>query len=155
MSSVKLLGLDSLLVGLQRTEDRTHARLRRAVERGAKRIGDRAREYAPVDQHDLENAIRDDVRVRDARNRLVMVVGVDYSRLGPGYSVSGFDYAVEMHENYPYPIGGIPDLPHLQGSYQKQASGKRVGGQFLARALDEEMEGIQAEMRQILAEIGR
>ncbi len=158
--TVRIEGVGKTLYALRRVEDRTNRRSRAAVRKYARRIAETAREYAPQDEGDLESAIRHDQEARGSRGRLVMHVGIDHDLLGPGYTTGGFDYAYEMHENYPYPVGGIPNplesgKPWLENSYRKQQQGKEVGGKFLERALDRHEDALRRELAAIFREADR
>lgn len=100
----------------------------------AQEIANLAREYAPVDEGDLERAIQvSDNEARDDRNRKTVSVGVDPTAPGSGGVARALDYAVKLHElQVPFGVGSIGLGP---GSQQKDAGRGVVGGKFMERAV--------------------
>jgi len=123
---------DGLLVKrLQRTGETTSREALNAVRHGADNIAKLAVRMAPVDEGNLEKAIRvEDESERDASNRKVIRVGVDESMPIPGRpGKSVGDYATRIHEGS-YKLG--------KKSREKQSSDPSVavGRKYLQRAAE-------------------
>lgn len=129
MAGLRISGVQATLAKLERIGKRTNKAALRIVRAGAKDIADRASDYAPVDQGDLENSIvvEEDRRGND---RIVFYVGVDPSKLGEGYWRYGFRYDIEMHE-------GVYNPGPLSQAKNARVGGSGVGPKYLERALDE------------------
>lgn len=131
---LRVTGLAETLLELARTEKRTNRAALNALRNGAHDIAERASDYAPVDEGFLERSIVVEEQ-RGGGRRIEFLVGVDHSRLGPGYSQYGFDYALEMHEGS-YDLG--------KRSQAKAASlGVSVGPKYLERAMHDFEEEIR------------
>lgn len=118
----------------------------RTMRRAAIRIRDLAREYAPVKTGTLEKAI-DFTTVQDSNRRNVFIVYIDLDMVNPGpagHSVGDYVWIMEQqlrpygNRGKPYHLGGRPkNGGAATGSVAKAASGKKVGGHFLTRAIKE------------------
>ena len=145
---LSISGINSTLVKLQRTEKRTHKRLLRHMRNSAKDIRDLAREYAPVDEGNLEEAIEvmESFEGFLGRYRAVTYVGVNPDKLGEGYQKYGFRYDIRTHEGS-YNLG-----PRSQA---KAASGKKVGPKYLTRAWQKLEPEITVKAQAIVDETSR
>lgn len=141
--------VEETIIRLRRMEEKTHKRILRRLRRAAIDIRDLARDNAPVDLGNLENAI-EDIASREG-NREVRYVGVNPDKLGDGYQVNGFRYDIAMH------IGIVNGEPYELGprSRAKQNTGKDVGPFYLERAAKSLTPGIQADINRILSEVTR
>lgn len=142
---IEVIGVNEVVNRLRRIEDRTTQRQLRRLKKGAKDITQTAKNYAPVDQGNLEEAITA-VATREGtfKNRIEFLIGVDKSKLGPGKNPGGFDYDVEMHEGH-YKLG--------ERSKEKQERlGVIVGAKYLERALQDHEPGIIEDMERIVEE---
>lgn len=134
---VKITGRD-LDVLLKNELKRSGEGAREALKRGAEKIAHRAREYAPVDEHNLEKSIdvMDPEKDKSRGGRHIFVVGIHEDTpvaSRPGVTVG--DYSMIMHEGS-YNLG--------EKSREKaETTGKKVGPKFLERAwfeLEDEIE---------------
>lgn len=108
------------------------------LREGAKKIADRAREYAPVDEGNLEAAIHAG-EDRGGINRRVRTY-VEVADQVNGVRVE--DYALEMHESV-YNLG--------PKSAEKAAqTGKAVGRKYLERAADDFEDEIAEEFERLI-----
>lgn len=138
--------LDDFLTEFEQSTAQTRREAKKVLYQGAKDVAHSAKRMAPVDTHDLEQAIRVE-QVRLNQDYILMEVGVD--------DPSVDDYALLMHENL-LPFGaGVPSAPGQRpptlgpGSEAKDAtndSEHRVGGKFLERSLDLHEERIVEEV---------
>lgn len=145
---LEILGVKSTLVKLRRTERTTTKQLLRHMRESARDIRDLARDYAPVDEGNLEEAI-EVVESKEGffgHNRNIELVGVNPAKLGEGYTKYKERYDVLMHE-------GVYDLgPRSQ---KKAATGKDVGPKYLTRAWRDLEPDITAKAKRIAAETVR
>jgi hypothetical protein len=107
-----------------------------AIKKGAKEVRDLARDYAPVDGGDLENAIVD----QPIASENTVHVGIDPRATDElGRPVAG--YGQTMHEFKAVGGGSLPRGLGLYGlgkrSQAKDAGRNIVGGKFLERAFNE------------------
>ncbi len=146
---LEILGVKDTLMKLRRTEKTTHKRLLRHMRNSANDIRDLAREFAPVDEGNLEEAIEvgEGKEGFFGRDRNVEFVGVNPAKLGEGYTKYKYRYDIRMHEGS-YQLG--------DASNKKAASnGKDVGPKYLTRAWQELEPEIVAGAKQIAAETAR
>jgi hypothetical protein len=126
-----------LEVRLRQIGDRAEKGMATIMHRHAVRIRDLAREYAPVKTGLLENSIDYSV-VKDGRRKgFVVFIDLDaVKQTGKnGRVVELGEYAFIMEERLrPFGRGG-PALNLGPGSRYKAASGRKVGGRFLSRAI--------------------
>lgn len=105
------------------------------------KIRDRAREYAPVDEHDLEKAIIKSTNLNGPNRRSTVSIYVDISRSAGVQTVGS--YAVLMHERLAIGLEREEALAqgYLYGigpkSKLKDAGRGIVGGKFLTRAIND------------------
>lgn len=115
----------------------------RAMRRAAVRIRDLARENAPYKTGDLEKAIEYGV-IKGSTNRNVYVVYIDMDMIRSRGDGSVGDYAWIMEEEL-HPYGRQKGKRYFTlgpGSAAKAATGKKVGGRFLSRAVREGTKGV-------------
>jgi hypothetical protein len=152
--AVEIIGLENLTVALEQVGVKAVAGAIVAMRKEAETVAEYAREYAPLDEGNLEKAIK----VRETgggRNELGqfarkgMEVYVDQSMPvpeRPGKTVG--DYAYEVHEHME-PTGG----PKKRGPLSEQKDGGRnvVGGGYMTRAAKDAerhvMEAVAAAVR--------
>jgi len=134
------------VVKLRRTEQRTSKKLLRHMRNSAIKIRDLAREFAPVDEGNLEEAIvvAESKEGFMGRARAVETVGVDPSKLGEGYAKYGERYDVLMHE-------GVYNLGDASKA-KANSNGKKVGAKYLSRAWQELEPQITAKAKAIVAD---
>jgi hypothetical protein len=141
---------------LLRLDTTVKKRVVKVLVKRAEMIRDTARKMAPVDEGNLEEAIklRGDAigRTRDEFGRFQRTevdVYVDMDQPvpdRPGKTVG--DYAYEMHEHLT-PMGPLQLGPGSQAKQDGQS--EQVGGGFLERAADEVVgAGMEAELMDIL-----
>ena len=149
---VSIEGIDELTVLIRQAGDRAAHGVVDQMRKEAKKMRDLARKMAPVDEHNLEKAIkmREVGGNRDRRGRFTrksFEVYVDEFAEGTRAESVG-EYAYLMHE-YLTPFG-----PYKLGpkSRQKQAGqSEMVGGAFLERAADE----VSEDMMNRLIDVAR
>jgi hypothetical protein len=117
------------------------------MDRGADKIVKEAQLNAPVDKHNLEDAIHKEKSYEDrGRMRVEIVVGGE---------VRGVDvdrYAMMVHENYEGMLRAVRKDGSQggpgPGTLAKRAAnpGRYVGEKFLERAVDDQMPKIIAQM---------
>lgn len=132
---LKISGSHALKRKLENYKKRSNEKAREALKNGGRMIRDVAREMAPVDEHNLEKAIKSQVvRNSGINGRNTVDVFVDEDMPGShGHGVSVGDYALIMHEGR-----GIRWHELGDNSKEKDASSMyRVGEKFLERAADE------------------
>lgn len=126
---VSVTGVDKLLLRLRQTGERAVKGVSDEIRRGAYDIRDLAREYAPVREGNLEDALSIDVNTEDFNGRLQAFIYVDINheaRRSKTGTVGG--YVMRMHEGY-YNLG--------PKSRAKDAGRGVVGRKFLERAAAE------------------
>lgn len=110
------------------------------------KIRDLAREYAPVDTGLLENSIDYEVKRVNRRNAFIVFINLDAMHQG-GKKQLG-DYAFIMEEEL-HPHGrqrGERRFTLGPGSKAKRATGKKVGGHFLSRAVKDGTKGLMEDL---------
>lgn len=122
------------------------------------KIRDRAREYAPVDDYNLEKAIIKETRYDGINRRSTVSIYVDLTKSGKRQTVGG--YAEAMHERLA--IGLRREEALMQGyafglgdrSWKKDAGRGIVGGKFLTRAIsDYKQEVLAAAKNRIRSDV--
>lgn len=141
MIKMTCTGATEAMVNLRNVSARVQANARKVMHRAADKIVKKAGEFAPVDKHNLEEAIEKRVGYDSARNgRLAIDIGLKDMVNGVDVSV----YGVQMHEGE-YNLG--------PGSIEKQMStGKRVGPGFITRAFDEVAKTLPPEIKNAVDE---
>lgn len=133
---VKITGVLSTVQRLESLTEDYGDRARRALEKGAKDVQELAQRQAPVDEGNLEAAIKLDHDYQGVNRRKRFFVYIDDGMPvpgSPGKTVG--DYSILMHENLaPYGTFGLGPR-----SQEKQAANPdvTVGGKFLERAGEE------------------
>jgi len=132
--------------------------VRRAIDKmrsEAQKLAEKARDYAPVDEGNLENAIKVD-DAGGGRNELgqfsrkSVAVYIDMNMPAARDGKTVGDYAYDMHEHLE-PVG-----PKKRGPLSEEKDGGRnvVGGGFLTRAMNDSerdiLIGIAAEIKDVL-----
>lgn len=132
---------------LERTTRRTSKRGREAFRDGAQKILELSRSNAPRKDGNLEKAIRKTEELGSIfTNRISILIGIDESKLGPGYQKHGFDYGDHLHET---------EWEPGKGSKEKIAAGHDVGPGFMKRALEELEDEIADRIQKIADEEAR
>jgi HK97 gp10 family phage protein len=140
--SVKMFGFKELTAELNNIEKRSSRGVRSALLHGSEKIRDLAKQYAPVDEGNLEESIKV-AQEKDITNsgRSKYYVFVDENQPAEGGKTVGF-YATRMHEG-DYRLG--------KGSQRKaDSSGLLVGRKFLERAMEDLEEEIKKDVEQNL-----
>jgi hypothetical protein len=136
-----------LEVNLQQIGERAVKGMSERMRRTAMKIRDLAREYAPVKTGQLEKSIDYETLKVNGRNSYVVFIDLDMVRQS-GEGVVG-DYAFVMEEEL-HPYGRAKSGKRYYrlgpGSAAKAASGKKVGGRFLSRAVKEGVKGLLGDM---------
>jgi HK97 gp10 family phage protein len=137
---MKVYGCEELAGLMKELAGRVPKQGRKILERGAEKIVKEAQLNAPVDKHNLEDAIHME-KGYEGRGRLKVDIVV-------GGEVRGVDvdrYAMLIHENYE---GMNPG----KGTIKKREAnpGRYVGGKFLERAVDDMMPKIQKQMAEAI-----
>ena len=127
-----------LEMSIQNIAERASKSASAELRKTAIKIRDLARDYAPVKTGLLEKNIEYGV-VKDERRRNMFVVYIDIDAVRHNGKGSLGDYAWIMEEEL-HPYGrrkGRLNFNLGPGSVIKAASGKKVGGRFLSRAIKE------------------
>lgn len=142
--AIRVTGVEDLLATLQQTGQRAERGVSGEIRQGAEDIKDLAIMQAPVDEGNLENAIKVQVDRSGIRGRIQAYVFVDGDEdAGDGKKVE--DYATLMHEGV-YQLG--------EKSQQKNAAvGGGVGRKFLERAVDELAPDIMNRVRNAMKRV--
>lgn len=138
--SVKMFGFKELTAELNNIEKRSSRGVREALEKGAEKIQDLARKYAPVDEGNLEESVKiaKEVDILNSR-RSKFYVYIDENQPAKDGKTVGF-YALRMHEG-DYRLG--------KGSQAKAvSSGLLVGRKFLERAMEDMEEEISKDVEE-------
>lgn len=145
--------IDGLMAVLERAGNDAANGAEAELKRGALEIQKLAIAYAPVDEHNLENAIKVDLDERDSKGRFKKerhyYVYVDENAPGTGGKPVG-EYATIMHEEL---------TPYGSGFYQlgegSRNKGGAVGGKFLERAFAEKTKHIIQQCRYAISRVFR
>lgn len=130
-----------LFVGLKQLGEMTVKGVSQVMQNYGDKIRDRAREYAPVDEGDLENAIIKETRLNGPNRRSTVSIYVDVSRSAGVHTVGS--YALLMHESLAIGLDREEALArgYLYGlgpkSKMKDAGRGIVGGKYLTRAVND------------------
>lgn len=133
---MRVTGDEAVALFLRNVADRVPSNARKNMTRGADRIVRKAKLYAPVDEHNLEESIRQERTYTDSQGASVVSGGRVAIKISVGGTVNGVnvdEYAARIHENYDEEHPG-------KGTQAKRDAnpGVHVGGKFLERALEEE-----------------
>lgn len=134
---VVVSGIEDLIVSLANKATRSSRGAREELQRGAIDIRDLARLYAPVDEGNLEDAIKEG-KSRGSDGRNVYTVEVDESQDAstkdhPNRVVG--DYAMKMHDGV-YNLGPLSEA-------KAEETGLPVGRKFLERAMEDMEDSIK------------
>lgn len=143
--AIEVIGINELLVALQQAGPRVERGVATKMLKGAEQIATLARSYAPVDEGNLERAIKVATDSSGTGGRRVVAVYVDPTvAAGSDHTVG--DYALKMHEGV-YNLGPKSLMKEL-------SSGKKVGRKYLSRAFkelsDNVFQGMVAKTRRLL-----
>ena len=145
--NAKALEVAMLQLG-ERAEKGMSAKMRET----AIKIRDLARDYAPVKTGQLEQSIDYITYKRGGRNSFVVFIDLDQARWEGDGQVGDYAYIME-EELHPYGRQkGKKRFTLGLISQRKAASGKKVGGRFLSRAVKKGTENLVAKMQ---AEVAR
>lgn len=117
---------ESLMTIIRQGGERVVRGVSTQMKKEGEEIQKLAREYAPVDEGNLEDAITVEADRSGVRGRTVVYVYVDENH--PAHMTTVGQYAMRMHEGE-YRLG--------PGSQAKDAGRGVVGPKFLERAVDE------------------
>lgn len=125
---IKVSGVDALIAQLSQIGQKAERGVADELRDGAKEIAELARMYAPVDEGNLEEAIKHEEDRTGVNGRIQTYVYVDGSMKGSnGNRVE--DYAMEMHESPNYNLGPLSEA-------KQNRTGQVVGYKYLERAVD-------------------
>lgn len=134
---LKVTGLDGLGIRLENVALRASEGAREALERGSQKIRVKAIDYAPVDEGNLEEAIKTESNRDGIHGRKTFSVYVDDTAPGTRANNVG-QYATIMHEGV-YKLG--------EKSQEKDAGRGVVGPKYLERALDDLEDEIKTDVQ--------
>jgi hypothetical protein len=136
-----------LEVNLEQIGERAVRGMSEKMRRTAIKIRDLARDYAPVKTGQLEKSIDYETIKKNGRNSYVVYIDLDMLRQSGEGKVG--DYAFVMEEEL-HPYGRAKSGKRYYrlgpGSMAKAASGKKVGGRFLSRAVKEGVKDLLSDM---------
>lgn len=118
---LRVRGVEAAISSLQTTHKRMTADALQAMHEGALEIEQRAREYAPVDTGNLENAI--------TTSEVISTLGKSEIKVFVADEGDVSKYVLQMHEGS-YKLGPL-------SAAKAKATGKQVGPKFLSRAANE------------------
>ncbi|QIG69079.1 putative tail component protein [Rhizobium phage RHph_N1_15] len=140
MIDMKVTGVKETVLRLRNIGQRVHENARKTMHAAADRIVETAKKMAPVDEHNLEEAIVKRVGYEGTRRRLA----IDIEILPVVNGVRVEDYATYMHEGN-YKLG-----PKSQVKNDTQS--ETVGRGFLTRAGELEEDKLNARMVSVINE---
>lgn len=142
MIGMKVTGVEALIARLRNTAVKVPENARKVMHRGADRIVAEAKLNAPVDRHNLEEAIHKEVGYETNR-RLKIDIAVAPTVNG----VDVEDYAAQVHENY-------ESMKPGKGTIEKRRAnpGRLIGSKFLERALEAEEPRLRKAMIEAVEE---
>ncbi|AGC36052.1 tail completion or Neck1 protein [Rhizobium phage RHEph10] len=140
MIDMKVTGIRENVLRLRNIGARVHENARKTMHAAADRIVETAKKMAPVDEHNLEDAIVKRVDYEGSRRRLA----IDIEILPEVNGVRVEEYATYMHEGH-YKLG-----PKSQAKNDSQS--ERVGPGFLTRAAEGEEDKLGARMIGVITE---
>jgi hypothetical protein len=126
--AITVSGVEELMLKLSQTGERAIRGVSDEIKDGAKDIQDLARLQAPVDEGNLEDAIKVEFERTGINRRVEAFVYVDGDQEADDGKVVG-DYAPRMHEGT-YNLGP-------RSKIKQSAAGVIVGRKFLERAVDD------------------
>ncbi|TDW20406.1 bacteriophage HK97-gp10 putative tail-component [Rhizobium azibense] len=141
MIEMKVTGVRQTVLKLRSIGDRVHDNARKTMHAAADRIVETAKKMAPVDKHNLEEAIQKKIGYEGRRKRLA--IDIEIAPVVNGVRVE--DYATYMHEGE-YELG--------PKSAEKNASqDEEVGPGFLTRAAEAEEKKLNERMVAAVTEV--
>lgn len=151
-SRIEMEGVSELIAILEQTGEKAKRGVLAQMRKEAKEIQRLAREYAPIDEGNLEESItvEDVEEERDERGRFTkksVAVFIDFLAAGSNGALAVGEYAYVMHELLlPYGAGGY-NLG--KNSVAKDGGRGVVGGRFLERAVDDVSKGLMNRLIQV------
>lgn len=135
---IKVKGYDALKINMSRAEERVLKHSIEWLDLSGKIIANEAKMRVPVDEGDLENAIKSDrdPAERGPNNRQTVRVYVDVDALNLEEDHAGFDYSVWIHEAE-YKLGPKSLL-------KDSLTDRGVGPKFLERALADNIQRLRS-----------
>ena len=143
MIKMEVAGIKENVLRLRNIGARVHENARKTMHAAADRIVDTARKMAPVDEHNLEDAIVKQVGYEGTRRRLA----IDVVILPEVGGVRVEDYAAYMHEGE-YNLG---EKSEIKNNSQEET----VGPGFLTRAAEREEEKLAARLIGVISKEAR
>ncbi|WP_276122562.1 HK97 gp10 family phage protein [Pararhizobium qamdonense] len=140
MISMKVTGIKANILRLRNIEKRVHENARKTMHASADRIVQTAKKMAPVDEHNLEEAIAKKVGYEGSRRRLAIDIVIEPTVNG----VRVEDYATFMHEG-DYKLGE-------KSQAKNDSQDETVGPGFLTRAAEPEEEKLKARLVGVIRE---
>ncbi len=114
------------------------------------KIEELAREFAPIDEGNLEEAITYEEDRGGINRRLRVRVFVDEDYPGSNGAATVREYAMIMHERLYNPETGDGEMKLGPMSREKAASGALVGGKYMERAYKERAESLFSRVIRII-----
>lgn len=145
--ALKFTGVNRLLTKLSNVAKETNRNTRQALRKGGLTVQKAARENAPVDHGDLEDAIEIEESLTGLNRRMEVAVYVNPDKEAYGEAKVG-DYAFYLHDNFEWELG-----PKSQA--KSDANGGKVGPLYLDRALEEHVDEIEQDLQEALSEAFR
>lgn len=136
--ALRIRGIDGLALRLENFAEKSSEGARFAMERGAKKIQKLAKDYAPIDEGNLEDSIKVQSKSEGIRRRKVFDVFIDESSEGTRASTVE-QYAYVMHEGH-YELGEKSKLKDVAVGPGK------VGPKYLSRAAEDLSDEIKADV---------
>jgi hypothetical protein len=144
------MDIGKLEIALIQVGERTTRGVSAIMQEAGKEIQQRAINYAPVDEGDLESAIKYSAERSGTRGRTMVFVYIDGDVITSDGNRVG-SYAMKMHEQLsPYGSGRY-NLGKL--SLEKRGLGYDVGGKFLERAISEIRESVYGRVEKMVNKI--
>lgn len=146
MASRVIGDVNGIVLRLTQAGERAVKGVSQVMQTNGDMIRDLARDYAPIDEGNLEDAIVKVTSYTGINRRSEVTIGVDTTMSGSGGSGSWdlATYALQMHENQNIGIVDNELYRFQLGARSKAKDGGRgvVGGKFLLRAYNERKEKI-------------
>jgi hypothetical protein len=127
-SGLNISGIADLQKALRNLGETGSASLFSVLNKSAQEVQRRAKAYVPVDEGNLEDAIKLERRDDQTSGRRMLVIGVDMATPA-GLSKTVGDYAIFIHEGV-YKLGP-------KSVEKANRTGVQVGPKFLERAMQE------------------
>lgn len=140
MIKIGVTGITENVLRLRNIGARVHENARKTMHAAADRIVETAKKMAPVEEHNLEEAITKQVGYEGSRRRLA----IDVVILPEINGVRVEDYAAYMHEGE-YELGPLSQA-------KNDSQDEEVGPGFLTRAAEQEEDKLNARMIGVITE---